>query len=92
VYSKFGRTTRTGQSYLGGQRIWLLGVVDRLASQDVTGKFRINAIPNPVSGIEVVGVPSNLGICLLSSAIMDFEEILLSRGLKINWQYDSSIK
>ena len=92
LYDKLGYITRGGQSYLGGQRLWLLGIVSGLASQKVSGEIILNTIPAPVTGTEQVNVPTNLGICLLSSSVMDSEGVLLSRGLKVDWQYESGLK
>jgi hypothetical protein len=74
------------------QRLLLVGIVQGLASQSVSGQFEFEFFPNKIQGKETVAVPTNLGICLSSSSILEFEDVLLAGGLRPAWEYTKAIK
>jgi hypothetical protein len=91
VYNTNGFIDRKGVPHFLQQRLLLLGIVQGLAVQNVDGTFELE-LPKLASGKESVTVPTNLGICILSSAILDFEDILLDKGFRPTWEYTKAIK
>jgi hypothetical protein len=70
---------RTGGVSLGGMRIKLLGVVYGVAVQDVAGNVLIQNAPTQITSVMV---PTNLGACIQASRILEFEPLLVSKGVK----------
>ena len=92
VYNTNGYIDRAGTPHYLEQRLLLVGIVQGLATQLVNGQFEFELFPNKVQGNEAVAVPTNLGICLSSSSILQFEDILLDGGFKPTWEYTKAIK
>jgi Trypsin-like peptidase domain len=92
IYNTRGFTDRSGAMHPLTQRIMLLGIVEGLVSMPVPGAITLNVVPNAIQGTQTVNIPANLGMCLSSSSILDFEQILMERGVVPNWEYDSGRK
>ena len=68
-----------------GLRVMLLGIVFASVVQDVTGNILVQQAPtNP--GVSSA-IPSNLGVCIASSMIFDFQPMLLAKGVKVPKDY-----
>ena len=89
VYNTLGFVDRVGAMHPFVQRIMLIGIVDGLVSQPVSGAITLNITPNPIQGTQTIDIPANVGLCLSSSSILDFEQILLERGVTPAWKYDT---
>jgi hypothetical protein len=64
-----------------GTRLGLVGVVYAVAQHSVSGELVI--IPAPTQrSVAVSPIPNNLGLCISSSRIPEFEDVLLSMGIK----------
>lgn len=63
-----------------GWRLMLLGIVYANVLQDVSGDIHVQQIPT-VPHVDS-GVPSNLGICISSQRILDFQPVLMAKGIK----------
>jgi hypothetical protein len=72
---------RRGNTVVGGTRAKLLGVVYGVAQQDVEGNVVIQAGPTSIAAAGRMSVPTNLGACIAASRILEFEPILVSKGL-----------
>jgi hypothetical protein len=64
-----------------GSRVKLLGIVYAVAQHSVNGEIRI--VPAPTQSAPVVSslIPNNLGVCIAASRILEFEPILMKRGV-----------
>jgi hypothetical protein len=80
LYNEGAWLTRKG-TVMGGTRGKLLGVVFGVAVQDVTGNVEIQSGPTSIAAAGRMSVPANLGACIMASQILDFEPLLVSRGL-----------
>ena len=89
IYNTLGFIDRAGAMHPLAQRIMLLGIVEGLISMPVPGTITLNVVPNAIQGTQTVNIPANLGMCLSSSSILDFEQILLERGVVPEWEYNS---
>jgi Trypsin-like peptidase domain len=65
-----------------GTRVNLLGVVFAVANHAATGEIKIIPAPTQYRQIVVSNVPNNLGVCLQSHLILDFEPEIVKRGYK----------
>jgi hypothetical protein len=65
-----------------GSRFKLLGVVYGVAVQDVHGAVLIQNAPTRVAVPGTMSVPTNLGACIDSSRILEFEPLLVSMGVQ----------
>jgi hypothetical protein len=92
LYNTNGYIERSGLAHFLTTRLALIGVVQGLATQSISGKFEFELSPNKVQGTETVAVPTNLGICLSSSFLLDFEDIMLNSGFKPTWDYTKVVK
>ena len=63
-----------------GSRVLLLGVVFAVAQHSVNGEIKILPAPTSTREVAVTLVPNNIGVCINSDKILDFEPILVSRG------------
>lgn len=81
IYNPNGYSDRNGSMFFGAQRILLIGVVFGVASQEIKGNIVINNAPVQITGTEHLIVPANVGACLLSSAILDFDNVLIGLGV-----------
>jgi hypothetical protein len=81
LYNEGSWPTRNGGIALG-TRAKLLGVVYGVAVQDVSGNVLIQNAPTQILAPGMMAVPTNLGACIKSSRILEFEPLLVSLGLK----------
>jgi hypothetical protein len=81
LYNDSPWINRSGTTSLGGVRTKLLGVVYGVAQHDVQGNVRIQAGPTSVIAAGQMSVPTNLGACISSSRILEFEPLMVSKGL-----------
>jgi hypothetical protein len=72
---------RSGATNVGGIRAKLLGVVYGVGVQDVTGKILFQNGPTQIVAPTATSVPTNLGACVKASRILEFEPLLVSKGL-----------
>ncbi len=80
LYNEGSWLTRKG-TVMGGVRAWLIGVVYGVATQDVSGNVVIQNGPTSIEASGRMSVPTNLGACIMASQILDFEPLLVSKGL-----------
>ena len=66
-----------------GSRVKLLGIVYGVAVQDVTGNVLIQNAPTQLVATGQMAVPTNLGACIWASRILEFEPLLVSKGVKV---------
>ena len=93
IYDTSGFIDRAGVIHPLIQRTMLIGVVEGLVSMPVPGTITFNVVPNnTIQATQSVNIPANLGMCLSSSSILDFEPMLLTRGVKPGWQYEPARK
>lgn len=64
-----------------GSRWALLGVVYGVFSSAANGEIRIVPAPTQWNAIVTSAIPNNLGVCVKSSRILEFEPLLVQRGL-----------
>lgn len=76
-----GWVDRHGNTRMGGVRAKLLGVVTQVATYDVGGNLVLQNGPTEVHGSASIQVPTNLGVCIRASRILEFEPLLISKGL-----------
>jgi hypothetical protein len=72
---------RDGNTHLGG-RIGLLGVNYAVANYTATGEIKIEQTPTEMRPVPKLPIPSNLGVCVKASRILDFEPLLVALGLR----------
>jgi hypothetical protein len=71
-----------------GDRVLLIGVVFAVALEQANGQVIVESAPlgsaNSTTPYEsVTAVPSNLGVCLKASKILDFEPVLVAKGVTL---------
>lgn len=69
-----------GNNVSFGERLILLGVARQVVEQDIDWKLRGKA-PSTTKPEDVPQVPTNLGVCIKSASILDFEDELLRLGI-----------
>jgi hypothetical protein len=79
LYNEGTWMERSGNSVMGGVRAKLLGVVYGVAAYDVNGNVTIQNAPTQTT----TAVPTNLGACINASRILEFEPILVKRGVPV---------
>jgi hypothetical protein len=72
---------RSGSTSIGG-RIRLLGVNYAVINYNSSGEIKIEQTPTDMRAVPVLPIPSNLGVCIKSSRILDFEPVLVENGFK----------
>jgi S1-C subfamily serine protease len=78
IYNQGTWLNRTNAVSLG-TRLLLVGVVYGVAQHSVNGELRI--VPAPTQRqITTSLIPNNLGICIRSSRILEFEPLIIKRG------------
>ena len=75
VYDKRGNTQ------LGMSRLMFIGILYAGPQFSATGRIVIAAAPTNMQPIPVVNTMMNLGICVRSSKILDFETMLQAKGV-----------
>jgi hypothetical protein len=73
--------SRDGTTHLGG-RIELLGVNYAVANYTATGEIKIEQTPTEMRPVPKLPIPSNLGVCVKASRILEFEPLLVTLGLR----------
>jgi hypothetical protein len=63
-----------------GERTMLLGVARQVFEQDLD--LSVQASPNSPQLAASTRVPVNLGVCIKSASILDFEDVFLRRGIQ----------
>jgi len=81
LYNENGYMDRHGNTMMGGVRIKLIGVAFGVAVQDVTGNMTIQAGPTSVIAPTRMSVPTNLGACISAARLLEFEPLLVAKGL-----------
>jgi hypothetical protein len=71
---------RDGGTHLGG-RIELLGVNYAVANYTATGEIKIEQTPTEMRPVPTLPIPSNLGVCVKASRILEFEPLLVALGV-----------
>lgn len=72
---------KNGNVSLGGFRIMFLGVLYAGPLTTASGQIIVKTVPTALQPVPVVNMMMNLGFCVRAAKIMDFEAILLARGL-----------
>jgi Trypsin-like peptidase domain len=72
---------RSGGTSIGG-RIRLLGVNYAVINYNSSGEIKIEQTPTDMRAVPILPIPSNLGVCIKSSRILDFEPVLVEKGFK----------
>jgi hypothetical protein len=81
VYNQGSWLNRKNEVQLG-TRLMLVGVVYGVAQHSVNGELMI--VPAPTQKqVAVSQVPNNLGICIKSSRILEFEPLIVSKGFPL---------
>jgi hypothetical protein len=73
-----GFTDRNGTNYLGGKRIFLLGIHYAGAMHTASGEIQIIKTPTSLLPITVTQIPNNIGVAINSNCLFDFEPIIKS--------------
>jgi hypothetical protein len=81
LYNEGTWLNRKGGVTLGSIRAKLLGVVYGVAQQDVEGNVIIQAGPTSVAADGRMAIPTNLSACIAASRILEFEPLLVSKGV-----------
>jgi hypothetical protein len=76
-----GIVRHKGGTNLGASRILFLGVLHAGPQVTATERIVIQAAPTNVQQIPIVNVMMNLGICVKASKVLDFEGVLLAKGI-----------
>lgn len=64
-----------------GTRLKLLGVVFAVAQHKINGEIVMRPAPTQLKPVVETLIPNNVGVCIKASKILDFEPILIKRGL-----------
>lgn len=81
VYNQGSWLNRNNQVQLG-TRLMLVGIVYAVAQHSVSGDLMI--VPAPTQKqISVSQIPNNLGLCIKSSRILEFEPLIMSKGFQL---------
>lgn len=88
LYNEGSWVARSGGTVIGGIRAKLLGVVYGVGAQDVTGNVLIQNAPTQIVAPGRMTVPTNLGACISSSRVLEFEPLLVANGLVPPAGYD----
>lgn len=68
-------------SLVVGTRVYLLGVLYAGPQHTATGTIIVANIPTDMRPIPISRIPNNLGICIKSNRIMEFERVLANAGI-----------
>lgn len=78
IYNQGSWLNRQNQVQIG-TRLMLVGIVYAVAQHSVNGELRI--IPAPTQKqVATSQIPNNLGLCIKSSRILEFEPVIVSKG------------
>lgn len=81
LYNEGGWVDRRGNTMMGGIRTKLIGVVYGVAEQDVQGNVVIQNGPTSIAAAGRMSIPTNLSACIAASRILEFEPLLVSKGV-----------
>jgi hypothetical protein len=73
---------RDGTTVAGGYRVQLLGVIYAVALHATDGEIIIVPAPTQARAVAKSQIPNNLGLCIKASRILEFEPILIQKGVK----------
>jgi hypothetical protein len=73
---------RDGTTVAGGYRVQLLGVIYAVALHTTDGEIVIVPAPTQARAVAKSQIPNNLGLCIKASRILEFEPILIQKGVK----------
>jgi len=79
LYNQGAYADRQGHLAIGG-RMKLLGIVYAVALHDVNGEIRVIPAPTQARQSVISPIPNNLGLCIKSSKVLDFEPLIVQRG------------
>lgn len=65
-----------------GSRIQLLGIVFGVFTHTTAGEIRLVPAPTQMKAIALSAIPNNVGACIKSSRILEFEPLFVARGVK----------
>jgi Trypsin-like peptidase domain len=65
-----------------GSRIFLLGIVYGVFTDLAAGEIRLVPAPTQMKPMAMSRIPNNIGACIKSSRILEFEPLLVSKGVK----------
>lgn len=79
-----GYTDNKGNTYMGSDRIYLLGIHYAGAMHTTTGELKIITAPHNEMAIPVTQIPNNIGIAINSKEIFELErEVGREAGIKV---------
>jgi Trypsin-like peptidase domain len=73
LYNHGSYSTKTGGLHVGS-RFSLLGIVYAVYQHEVSGKIVIEHIPTATVPIPISKTPNNIGLCIKSSRLLEFEQ------------------
>jgi hypothetical protein len=79
LYNQGTWATRSGGTSIG-TRVQLLGIVYGVAMHTTTGEIRLLPAPTQMRPMVLSAIPNNVGACIKSSRILEFEPLLVQHG------------
>jgi len=76
IYNDNGYVTKSGNTVLGGSRVYLLGILYAGPQFTATGDIQVIDVPTTNRPIAVSRIPMNLGIVIKAHRLLDFNNIL----------------
>jgi hypothetical protein len=73
---------RRGNTNVGGTRALLLGINYAVTTYSATGEIKIEQTPTEMRPVPVLVIPSNLGVCIKASRILEFEPLIVQSGFR----------
>lgn len=80
IYNEGPYTTRAGNMVMG-ERLLLVGILYAGPQYRANGEIIVEAIPTAFRPVPITNIPTNLGFCIKSSRILEFEMEFLRRGI-----------
>lgn len=65
-----------------GTRVQLLGIVYGVATHTTAGEIRLVPAPTQMRPVAISAIPNNIGACIKSSRILEFEPVIVELGFK----------
>ncbi|MBS4198625.1 trypsin-like peptidase domain-containing protein [Bacillus sp. FJAT-49732] len=76
IYDEGGYTDKKGNTYMGANRVILLGILFAGPQHTAQGDIRVVDIPITQREIVLSTIPNNLGYVIKSNKLLDFDELL----------------
>ncbi len=72
---------KNGNIFAGRNRVMFLGVLYAGPQTTATGQIVVKTVPTALQPVPVVNMMMNLGFCVKAAKVLDFEAILLAKGV-----------